>query len=1076
MAENTSPAPKRRNWIKIIGIAAVSLAALLVVLFFVATSSGFIRSVILPKAGKSFGAEVTASDVSLSPFKSIVLRDLKVQAPGREPLFTAKEIIVQYRLMDILKGNFNIDLISVSSPVIALVERPDKTSNLDPIMEALGEEDEQKSEPMNLDLKKLVVTDGKVVYEKQPSADGSYSSEISGFNLSIENLKTGGTGKMTVEALMNMRSQAPASAGGQAGSTAGTIKGAMDIGLTPMLMPSLLKGNVEMAVTAADGALASARGMAVAFDADVTGAEVRRLALRLLQNQETLGEVAASGPFSMEKAEGTLDVHLSKVEGKTFDLLAAGSGMSFGRTAIISTNRIELRAGGQSASARGAFFIQDLSITRSNHTTPTLNFQAVYDATVDQAASNATLKTLSVSGTQGGREFLKGGLTAPMVASWGGADQAVGDSALQLTVNNFNLADWKAFMGDAVKSGMVNSKVDVLSKKAGKQISFSHKSSIENLSLDAGSDKVERVTISLSGEGEAANMEQYSAKYAFELARAGKQALQVSGSGAFDSKSGEARGEAKGAASLPVLAGMASAGDSGVASGEAAFQIAFQQKGESQQAQGEMSVKNLLVKDAKGSAVGKPLEAGITFDTVVEKNVAEIRKAALKLTPTKIAANELLLPGRIDMSDTNATSGNLRIASDAMELTDYYLMFSAPQSEAGQGKAAPGQPQTSATPQGGPAPQPETEAEPMILPLTNFVVEAAIKRLTVVEIEITNFNAVTRINGGRVEVNPFEMRMNGAPVASAISLDMGVPGYKYDIGFGMTNVPFAPLVNTFVPDRKGQIGGTISASTQIKGAGTTGASLQKNLAGHFDIATTNLNLAISEMRSPMLKSIVNVIAVVPAIVKNPTATLSSLAGALSGGGQGSKPGGAWSDELLKSPINVIEGNAVVGAGNVKLERARVQSPAFEAKAQGTIQLAKVLTNSPVNIPLNIAVRRSLAESINLVPPGTPTNAAYVSLPDYVTVKGTIGEPKTDINKKALLGTVLQQYGGNIPGVDKRTGSLLQGLGGMLSGQKATNTPSGARADTNAPAVSTNSAATNDPISGLLQGILGNRKK
>ena len=35
-----------------------------------------------------------------------------------------------------------------------------------------------------------------------------------------------------------------------------------------------------------------------------------------------------------------------------------------------------------------------------------------------------------------------------------------------------------------------------------------------------------------------------------------------------------------------------------------------------------------------------------------------------------------------------------------------------------------------------------------------------------------------------------------------------------------------------------------------------------------------------------------------------------------------------------------------------------------------------------------------------MPSDTPTNAAYAKLPDYVTIKGTIGELKSDINKPA----------------------------------------------------------------------------
>src|SRR5207247_7357475 len=102
---------------------------------------------------------------------------------------------------------------------------------------------------------------------------------------------------------------------------------------------------------------------------------------------------------------------------------------------------------------------------------------------------------------------------------------------------------------------------------------------------------------------------------------------------------------------------------------------------------------------------------------------------------------------------------------------------------------------------------------------------------------------------------------------------------------------------------------------------------------------------------------------------------------------------------------------------------------------GIIRLVDFLTYSSLKIPLGVSVRRGLAEKINMVPAGTPTNAVYAKLPDYVTIIGTMGNPDKKINTAALLGTALQQLGGNIPGVNKQTGSLIQGLGGLLTGRQ-----------------------------------------
>ena len=161
----------------------------------------------------------------------------------------------------------------------------------------------------------------------------------------------------------------------------------------------------------------------------------------------------------------------------------------------------------------------------------------------------------------------------------------------------------------------------------------------------------------------------------------------------------------------------------------------------------------------------------------------------------------------------------------------------------------------------------------------------------------------------------------------------------------------------------------------------------------------------------------------------------------------------------------------MGSGRVDLERAFVQSPAFQVETKGTITLAEVLTNSTLNnLPLTVSVRRNLAEKINFVPAGTPPTVAYVKLPDYVTIAGTIGDPKEKINKTALLGTALQQFGGNIPGVNKQTGGLIQGLGGLLTGRQSADTNAPPPANTNQP------PPAQSPVNNLLDQLFKPKKK
>ena len=146
--------------------------------------------------------------------------------------------------------------------------------------------------------------------------------------------------------------------------------------------------------------------------------------------------------------------------------------------------------------------------------------------------------------------------------------------------------------------------------------------------------------------------------------------------------------------------------------------------------------------------------------------------------------------------------------------------------------------------------------------------------------------------------------------------------------------------------------------------------------------------------------------------------------------------------------------------------------AFQALATGEILLAPVLTNSTIDIPVKVALGRKLAGQAGLVTAAVPTNALYVALPDFLSLKGTLGDPKAHLDKMALValaakagGGVATQIGG---ATGEKAGSIINTVGGLFGGSK---TPPAAGAVTNAPA-STNQA----PAANLLDLFKKPKKK
>src|SRR5439155_4893218 len=106
----TAPAPgRRRRWLRTLLWIACVFIVLLVAVYFVGTSSAFFQAVILPRIGKSLNATIKVSDASISPFKEVILHNLKVRTTGEQPLLTAPEVRARYVLMDIIRGDIHVD-------------------------------------------------------------------------------------------------------------------------------------------------------------------------------------------------------------------------------------------------------------------------------------------------------------------------------------------------------------------------------------------------------------------------------------------------------------------------------------------------------------------------------------------------------------------------------------------------------------------------------------------------------------------------------------------------------------------------------------------------------------------------------------------------------------------------------------------------------------------------------------------------------------------------------------------------------------------------------------------------------
>ncbi len=1018
MPESTikSATPRRGGWLRKLAWLGGVIVLLVVVFYFVATSEAFFKGVILPKVSGSLGADVTVAGAQISPFSHVILRELKVQPRGGEPLLTAREVRAAYSLWSIIGGRIAVQELVVESPVVTVIENADGSSNLDAFNKTPAKTTKpapskasSPSPPMQLDIKKVALNNGTVRLVKNYKAGTRDQTEVTGLNFLVSDLKNGKSGKLQLGATVAMEkaAQPPAAAG----ALQAKVQGGFDFALTPDLKPASTKGNVTLTVEKADGALADFAGEAVKLDCELTSTELKLLALRFTKADAVLGEVRVNGPFDTAKSEGKLKLEIPAIDKRALNLIGAAGGMDFGTTTISSTNDIEFSKGGSLISVMGRLLVAQFQVTRQSQTSPTLDLQADYAVTLDTAASSAIIKTLSLSGAQNSRPFLQSGLSGAMTIAWGAGSGGAGDAALNLAVTNFSLADWKAFAGDDAPEGIAGVNAKLVSQKAGRQLAFELDARLSGLTTGKAGARVNRGDLRAQVQGSAAVLKQIKLdSYQLELDQQGQSALNISGAGTFNSETQDAD-----------------------------IQVVMQ----------TALARVLAIPGAN------PTNGALEFKgrvTNARKKVTLSGKLAL--TPTGRAKNELQLDGNVDASDASAIGGNLKLTAESLDLTSYYELLS------GDSARVAGRPPAATVPPA--SADADKEPDAIKLPVKGFTFDMKIGQLFLREVEIANWQTTVLLEGGHVLLKPCQLPLNQAPVAATADLDIGVPGYKYDVTFNAGAIPLAPLVNSFDPDRKGEFAGTTSADMQLKGAGITGASLQKNLTGRFNVSATNMSLSITNVRSPLLNAVLGVVIGIPDLIRNPTAAIGSVVNRIKGGGANKGGGG---NALTAEPIDVISLNAKAGDGRVELQRAEVRSKAFQALAAGELTLAPELTNSAIQIPVKIALGSALAGKLGLAGTGSPTNSAYVPLPDFLTMKGTVGNPKTDIDKLALLtlaaktgGGLGKQIGGAVGG---KAGSLINSVGGLFGGGKSTNSAAGQ--NTNSPAPATNAA----PAPGLL---------
>ncbi len=909
---NPEPAkPSKSGLRKKLLIAAGSLLALLVVFYFVATSAFFVKSAVLPKVGEILDARITLGEASISPFSEVSFDSIEVAANGEETLAKVGSVKARYSLMDIVGGNIKVDEVTVDSPTINLVIKEDGSTNLDPILKALAsDEPPPPAGPTpNLDVKNVSIKNATIKLIQHLGGGASQTVEIKNVNLDLDQLGNGKSGKLNLAAALGLETPTD--------KLSASLQGGYDVELGEDLMPSLISGKTSVSIDGAEGSLKQAKGLSSELAVELTPTELKETSLKFNQSGKQLGQITINGPFDSEKLSADLKLVVDAIDKNVLNLVGALAGLDFETTTLSSESRITVTPNAERLVVKGGVKVVQLALTQitpegRGPTTPAMDIGLDYDLAVNLIGQTATLSSLALNGSTSKGAFLSGDLAAPVTATFGDTPKVTGNAAYKLNVTDFDLAPWKTFTGPSAPAGSI-----------GLSLGVSADSSGENVHAD----------------------------YDFHFTQAGARVAESSGKVAakLASMAIDLKAAAKAELSQLQLAGAPILPAEKNAKVNLTVDTAFDGKTlnlaklESTFHEGDKQITSL------GLAGKVSLGDSIT-----------LTDTAVQLAPTERAGNKLLINGKVTPGDLLA--GNLAITSDGLDVTPFMDLFMS--EEATQEPAAEAPPAPS-------EPKPEQEPDAIELPIEKFNVDVTLATFFAREIAVSNYVTKVAIVGSKVNVDPVSLTFNGAPLNARADLNLGVPGYEYDVALKIHHLPIAPLVDTFSPEFKGKIKAEILTDVAIKGAGITGVNLKKNLNGHAGTTLTNAVMNVLE-KGILMKSV---------------ATLLQA------------------PEILEPPLDYLNAQLKIGQGAVNIEDFIVQSAAFQATATGNITLDDTLTNSAIDVPIGIKLSKNLAKNVKLA--GVDPNAKYTPLPDFAAIGGTVGAHKVKLDRGRLLAVGIQ---------------------------------------------------------------------
>ncbi len=393
----------------------------------------------------------------------------------------------------------------------------------------------------------------------------------------------------------------------------------------------------------------------------------------------------------------------------------------------------------------------------------------------------------------------------------------------------------------------------------------------------------------------------------------------------------------------------------------------------------------LMLTEGDKPLLAKPTTIGLALKTKLSGDDIALNQTEITLPKSDRGSNKLSATGKLSAPADKDISGSLKLSSDAVDLDSVIGLLPKNEAAATEGDFVNDL-----------AGLPDAFAG-LALDLQLQLTKAFWDHISIAKVDISG-----KASGKVIDLPKVQFELNGMPVTGSLRIDKKNPKPTYAFEVQLKDQLAQPLVAAIDPEVKESIAGKVTVLAKLDSSGESQGEFWANLKGTAEFKFTDGDLRVFSDTTKILLT--------------PVAILLRL------------------PEMLNSPIDSMHAKLKIENESIQLETCEVKGSMFVASATGAIALDETLEASALDLPVQLSVRRDVADKAGLIPKGTPLSAKFVKLPEFVKVGGTIGEPKTKTNKLAIVG-LLGQSAAGLPGtIENKAGGLLENAANLLDGE------------------------------------------